>query len=143
MPTALSRRLKLVPLAVNGLTVNSKLRALLSGEVAFLMSRKPAPGVTTQSNGLLCGEPDGNEQTLIRFGVAEAEMAVSGMLHAASMSASSSPPVKKSSPGSFSISQVIPVVDTDLTGEAQRSCLLSPQVKLSGDPGESCAVTFG
>src|SRR5512141_1502551 len=101
--------------------VNEKVLPLFCGVVAFLIMKKPAPGVTTQSNGLLFGEPDGNEHTLMRFGDALAEIVVSGIEHDASTSAPSSPAEKKVSPGSFSTSHTMPVGCKDLMDDAQRS----------------------
>ena len=116
------------PITTAGLIVNLKERPLDCGVVAFFMTRNPAPGVTTQSNGLLFGEPDGNEQTLSRFGVELAEIALSGIEHAASTSAESSPAGKNCSPSTFSTSHLMPSMALVLAGEAQRSPLLSPQL---------------
>src|SRR4030095_9889990 len=98
------------PATTAGLMVKEKVLPLDCGVVAFLMMRNPAPGVTTQSKGLLLGDPDGNEQTLSRLGVTASGLfgiALSGILQAASMSAPSSPAVKNVSPAIFSTSQTV------------------------------------
>src|SRR5678815_2414353 len=94
-----------------------------------MMTRKPAPGTTTQSNGLLFGEPEGNEHTFTRLTFSMPRLPGrldSFSLHSAWVSCPSSPAAKCSSTRE-TVHVLVPSRFLTEIGDEHRSFALSLQ----------------